>query len=284
MTLLTRARVSLSISAVIALLIATLWLTVNRVQGETSMSNDAGLADISAADLTAASKARVFFGHQSVGINVLEGLSALYEAHGMPAPRIEQGRSPLTASGGFVEHDYLGVNEQPLGKIQDFDYALRNGLAEHIDIAMMKLCYIDFRSDTDVDALFAAYSDTVEALERDFPDIAIVKATVPLMTDRRGLSKLKARISGNDRFGPAENVARERFNTLVRERYAGDHLFDVAAAESTAPDGARSGGRHNGQDYFALYDGYASDPGHLNAQGAKVAAGAWVRAVAGAVR
>lgn len=248
------------------------------------MPNNAAPADVSAGDLATASTARVFFGHQSVGMNVLEGLPALYADHGMPAPRIEQGRRPLTTPGGFVEHDYLGVNEQPLGKIQDFDQALRSGLAEHIDIAMMKLCYIDFRTDTDVDALFAAYRDTVEALERDFPDITVVKATVPLMTDRRGLSQLKARLSGNDRFGPAENVARERFNTLVRERYAGDHLFDVAAAESTAPDGSRSGGRHDGQDYFALYDGYASDPGHLNAQGAKVAAGTWVRVVAGAIR
>lgn len=284
MTQSTRTRASLSISMVVAMLAAALWWTVSRDQGGTSMPNSAAPADVSTADLATASTARVFFGHQSVGMNVLDGLPALYADHAMPAPRIEQGRRPLSAPGGFVEHDYLGVNEQPLGKIQDFDHALRSGLAEHVDVAIMKLCYIDFRSDTDVDALFAAYRDTIEALERDFPDITIVKATVPLMTDRRGLSKLKARISGNDRFGPAENVARERFNTLVRERYAGDHLFDVAAAESTAPDGARSGGRHDGQDYFALYDGYASDPGHLNAQGAKMAAAAWVRAVAGAVR
>jgi hypothetical protein len=47
---------------------------------------------------------------------------------------------------------------------------------------------------------------------------------------------------------------------------------DLAAIESTKPDGTRVSGRYDNQGYFALYDGYASDVGHLNAVGSKIAA------------
>ncbi len=69
----------------------------------------------------------------------------------------------------------------------------------------------------------------------------------------------------------SDNAARERFNALLRAEY-GTRLFDVAAFESTAPDGSRIHGTVDGQEYFALYDGYALDEGHLNATASAVAA------------
>ncbi len=79
-------------------------------------------------------------------------------------------------------------------------------------------------------------------------------------------------------------MARERLNALIRHEYAGDHLFDLAAIESTAPDGSRVVGTYQGQRYYRLYDGYASDSGHLNGEGARVAATAWLKAIAQASR
>ena len=43
-------------------------------------------------------------------------------------------------------------------------------------------------------------------------------------------------------------------------------------------------GTYEGQRYYALYDGYASDSGHLNGEGARVAATAWLKAIAQASR
>ncbi len=54
----------------------------------------------------------------------------------------------------------------------------------------------------------------------------------------------------------ADNVAGERFNALIRGEYAGHHVFDIAAIESTKPDGTRVSGSYDNQGYFALYDGY----------------------------
>ncbi len=61
---------------------------------------------------------------------------------------------------------------------------------------MMKLCYVDIAADTDVDALFAAYRETIATLERDFPKVTFVHVTVPLMTEPGLLSKLKSRLTG----------------------------------------------------------------------------------------
>jgi hypothetical protein len=213
---------------------------------------------------------RVFFGHQSVGQNVLDGVRRLHGDRGDPVPEIQDA--------------YLGENENPLSKIEDFDARLRGGLGEQVDVAMMKLCYIDVTASTDIGALFDAYRSTLAALAQDHPALVLVHVTMPLTTELSRLSRLRARLTGNDRYGPDENVARERLNALIRAEYADGHVFDLAAVESTRPDGSRVAGRHDGSDYFALYDGYASDLGHLNVVGAEVAARAWLATVSEATR
>ena len=237
-------------------------------------------SDITADDLAKVSRTKVFFGHQSVGMNVLDGLSGVYAERGMAAPTIEQGDTQPGKDGGFVDHAFIGENEKPLLKIQDFDAKMRSGIGQQVDVALMKLCYVDVTSDIDVDALFVTYREAIAVLEQDFPRVAFVHVTVPLMTEQGQLSKLKSRLTGSSRYGSAENAARERLNALIRREYAGDHLFDLAAIESTAPDGSRAIGTYKGQQYYRLYDGYASDSGHLNGEGARVAATAWLKAIA----
>ncbi|GIG02713.1 hypothetical protein [Catellatospora citrea] len=237
-------------------------------------------AEVSATDLAKVSRTRVFFGHQSVGYNVLDGVAAVYRAHSVDAPPIEERRDTPAASGGFVVHALIGENTKPLDKIKDFDALIRGGIGGQVDVAMMKFCYIDIDPGTDVDAVFAAYRDTLAALERDFPNVAFVKATVPLTTQPGRLSQLKQWVQGNDLYGATANATRERLNQLIRKEYGGSHLFDVAAVESAAPDGTRAGGVTDGRPYFALNDAFAADSGHLNAAGAQRAAGAWLSAVA----
>ena len=244
----------------------------------TSQHSVAVASGITAEDLAKVSRTKVFFGHQSVGMNILDGVSGVYESHGMAAPVIEEGATDPGGDGGFIDHAFIGENEKPLLKIQDFAAKLRSGLGQHVDVAMMKLCYVDINSSTDINALFASYRTTVAALQQEFPGITFIHVTVPLTTDAGFLSKLKSRLTGSG--GAADNAARERLNALIRHEYAGDRLFDLAAIESTTPDGSRVTGMDNGQRYYALYNGYAADFGHLNADGAQVVAAAWLRVIA----
>ena len=230
-------------------------------------------------DLATAARARVFFGHQSVGMNILEAVPGVYTAHGMAAPLIEEGATRPGAGGGFIDHAFIGENENPVLKIQDFAAKLRSGLGQRVDVAMMKFCYVDVTSGTDVTALFRTYRATMAALQQEFPKVTFVYVTVPLTTEPGLLSKVKSKLTGSG-GAAADNAARQRLNELIRQQYAGDHLFDLAAAESTAPDGTRVAGTYDGQRYYALYPGYASDEGHLNATGARVVATAWLQAIA----
>jgi hypothetical protein len=250
------------------------YVAVDRVTGGSAVS------EVSSADLERAARTRVFFGHQSVGMNILGAVPVVFSAHGVKPPPIEQGRAAPDTTAGFLVESLIGENTEPLKKIQDFDAVIRGGLGRQIDVAVLKLCYIDVVPGTDVDAVFSAYRDTMKALQNDFPDVTFVKATVPLTTQPSTLSRVTQRLRGNESYGAAAAAVRERLNELIRQEYASDHLFDVAAVESTAPDGSRVSGRYRGQPYFALYGGYAADPGHLNDEGSRRAATALLAAVA----
>ncbi len=243
-------------------------------------SQGSAMSAIAPDDLAAVARTRVFFGHQSVGMNVLGGVAGVYAEHGMPAPAIVADAGQAGPDGGFVHHAFIGENGNPLLKIRDFDAKMRAGIGDQVDVAMMKFCYVDVTDDADTAKLFAAYHDTLAALERDFPGVTFVHVTVPLMTEQKLLSMLKSRLTGATGNGPAANVARERLNALIRQEYTGRPCFDLAAVESTAPDGSRADGTHEGHRYYRLYDGYASDSGHLNDAGARLAASAWLRSLA----
>jgi len=234
-------------------------------------------------DLAAAAGARVFFAHQSVGGNILDGVPAVFESHNLATPTVvDLADDP---SGLRLVHQRVGKNGDPLGKIAEFDAILRAGLGKDVDVAILKLCYSDVRAETDVQQVFTHYTATIDALQRDYPDVTFIAATVPLSTQRDIKGNLKELLGRGDRYGAEHNVARERFNALLRTRYAtGNRLFDVAAIESTAPDGHRVAARHHGDLYYSLAVPYAKDPGHLNASGAAVAAEGLFATIAAAIR
>jgi hypothetical protein len=221
-------------------------------------------SSITSEELSAAGAVDLFFGHQSVGRNILDGVSSVYAEKDVAAPAITEVRSGSEEADGFV-HAAIGKNGDPIGKLAAFDSLLRAGQAERAEIALMKFCYVDIRWDTDVDAVFARYRATLGALERDFPDVMFLHVTTPLTADPSGIKNRLKVLLGRD-----DNVARERYNQLLREAY-GDRVFDLAAIESTAPDGRRG---------TVLYSGYSSDGAHLNETGAAVVAAALLRMLA----
>lgn len=223
--------------------------------------------------LRTATRVKIFFGHQSVGNNVVDGVSDLYSARGLNAPDIVESSGPLAGEQAVFEHARIGVNRDPSGKIRQFDSIIRSGVGESVEVAMMKLCYVDINAETDVDALFAEYRDTVAALQRDYPDVTFVHVTTPVARERSLTARAKAMLGRPDSYPPEDNAARERYNALMRAEYGeSGAIFDLAAVQSTTPEGGRVQGSTDGQVYYAMYDGYAADSGHLNKEGSMVAA------------
>jgi hypothetical protein len=244
------------------------------------MTQHVDVAEPGDEQLRAFSDARILFGHQSVGSNILQGVGSVYASAGRPAPAIVETREPVGGATGGIRHAHVGVNGDPLGKIDDFAALVDGPLGATVDIALLKFCYDDITAGSEVEVVFDAYAREMARLEREHPDVTFLYTTVPLTTDRGLRAGIKALLGRPDRAGPADNVARARYNELVRERYAASgRLFDIAAVETTV-DGRATERSLDGQTYDVLNLAFAADPGHLNDSGARAAAGALIELVA----
>lgn len=213
-------------------------------------------------DLRDVASARVVFGHQSVGWNVIDGMQAIYGNRGVALSVVDGPQALPAAGGGFAQIE-IGANGDPASKFADFAAAVSDG--EDVQVAAMKLCFVDVTSGTDVSTVFGQYTSMVSALQASDPEVALVHITVPLTVD-----------------DPASNVKRQRYNALMRRQY-GSALFDLARIESTRPNGSRVAGRWRGHRYYALFRGYASDEGHLNVRGSRRVAAGLITALAARV-
>lgn len=235
-------------------------------------------------ELLAVADARVFFAHQSVGHNILEALPKVYSDRDLSSPPITTEMSEIPGEGGFIGHIEIGTNGDALGKISQYEEMLRGGLADKIDVAVLKLCFVDFNAATDSAAVFESYRGAMTRLERDFPRVRFIYATSPLMADRDFYLRLKALLGRGQEYDPSHNAARERFNALMRAEYgASGRLFDVAAIESAGLSGALRYRTSATGEFLAMDPALTSDGGHLNSHGAALAANEWIAVVARAL-
>lgn len=232
-------------------------------------------------DLAALRGRRIFFGHQSVGDNLINGLRALTAGHPSALPIVELGAS-LPPGGGLL-HGQVGANFDPASKCTHVEALVDGPLAGALDVALFKFCYVDIDERTDTAALAAAYCRTLESLAARHPGLVVMAVTAPVRQVERGFGVwIRERLGRVNRTKTA-NLARARFNAAVRTRWAGRPLFDLAAAESTTPDGRREMFRMDGQAVESLHGAYTTDGGHLTPEAARHLAGAFLSALAAAV-
>lgn len=218
---------------------------------------------IEARDLEALSRRAIYFGHQSVGGNLMDGAERLLTRAPGPAPRLVATQEPRAVEPGIWAHSLIGRNQDPFGKIAAFATALNGGLGARVDIAFFKLCYIDFDANTDATALFGAYRETLAELERSYPHTRFVHVTVPLTTVQTGVKAAVKRLLGRPVWGERENLRRHAYNELLRRSYPASSIFDLAALESTTPDGSPYFVEVDGMRVPALFPGFTYDGGHL---------------------
>jgi lysophospholipase L1-like esterase len=221
------------------------------------------------ADLERIARERIYFGHQSVGANLLEGVQELAAEAGVEV-RIRRAEHASQVPPGTFGHTFVAENGKPLKKLESFRTALASA---SVDLALVEFCYVDIGADTDVKALFSRYRETLAELRKAHPRTTFIHETLPLTTAQAGWKALVKRLLGRAPSGTAENARREEYNRLLRAAYAGrEPLFDLARVESTAPDGTAVRVAGEGALAPALAPAYTDDGGHLNAQGRRRAA------------
>lgn len=229
--------------------------------------------EVSASTWKSLSGKRIYFGHQSVGANILEGMRDVMEEN----PQIELNLVEMTDPSVFntpaFAHSKVGKNTDPKSKCRAFSDLLNRGIGSKIDIALLKFCYIDVTTSTDVDEVFQEYRNTVASLRQKFPHVVFIHLTVPLTTIETGIKASIKRIIGMKLNGYDENIRREELNTKLRAEYGKkEPLLDIAQLESTYPDGTRLTFTAAGRTYSSMVPEYTDDGGHLNQKGRRIVA------------
>jgi len=239
-------------------------------QEETSMVTT---TQISAPEWQALEKKRVVFGHQSVGHNILNGVERLAARDGFKIDIHEQRTGPAVKG---IRHFLIGMNGDPKSKIRDFAAAIDAGAAQGADVALMKLCYVDFDAAIDSRQVADDYIASLESLAQRHPDTSFVAVTAPLMAVQTGPKAWIKRLIGKQPKGSIDNVRRAEFNTQLREKYlASGRLFDIARVESEST-GKSCMAHVDGQSVEALCADLTNDGGHLNERGQELVANAFL--------
>ncbi len=231
---------------------------------------------ISIPEWQALEKKRVVFGHQSVGYNILDGVTRLADRDGVKIDMHEQRTAPVAQG---ISHFTIGKNGDPMSKIQDFAAAINAGAAQGADIALMKLCYVDFNDATNARQLANDYIASLEALAQRHPDTHFVAVTAPLVAVQTGPKAWIKRLIASQPNGYSDNARRAEFNTLLRERYLPTgRLFDLARIESKS-NGTYCKVQVDGQEVEALCPELTNDGGHLNEHGQELVATAFMNTI-----
>ena len=230
------------------------------------------ISEVSEAAWNALAGTKVFFGHQSVGGNILDGVRAVLAEHPRIGLRIVESGDPASLAGGALVHAFIGTNGVPQSKLEAFDSILAGGLGPAGGIAMYKYCFLDITAATDVGAMFRAYRDNIARLHAAHPELRFIHITSPLTVNGNPLKNLIKRVLGKPTAADF-NVRRNEYNRLLRSEYESrEPIFDLARIESTRADGTREYFLRAKDSVFTLAPEFTDDGAHLNARGRQVAA------------
>jgi hypothetical protein len=203
------------------------------------------------------------FGHKSTGQNLIDGngdghamqtvvTATQFTGWTVGGDRGWSGRntdlaslySASTPNGYRLLNLLIGNNGDALSKTAAFDSLLNAGgfgakLNAQSGYALMKWCFGDFSSSTNVQNVFNDYKSKLHAWKAAFPNVKFLHMTVPVI-------------------GPAmdgNNPYREAFSDLLRNdsEIVNDGLFDLADLESvcngTFCDAGVTAGQHDSKSY-----------------------------------
>ncbi|HWE42562.1 MAG TPA: hypothetical protein VG432_08650 [Gemmatimonadaceae bacterium] len=235
----------------------------------------AALADAAAvgvqADLAQVAAQHVYYGHQSIGRNILDGVRVLGSATGSPPVKVIASRQLGDAQAPALVEFTIGENGDPDSKTRDFAAVLATSRSTVPGTALFEYCFLDVTPATDIDRMFAAHREAVRAMKVRHPELTFVHVTVPLTVDEPAPRRFVKGILGKPTSRDA-NRKRNEFNALLRREYTGEPIFDLARVESTQPSGSHTFFVDGVDTVYTLVPEFTADGSHLNAAGRRAAA------------
>jgi len=228
------------------------------------------IKDVQVAEWKKLSQKKIYFGHHSVGFNIIDGIKDLMKENPQIKLNIVETYNPTDLKDGIFAHSKVGNNRDPVSKTADFTRFIVDGIGNKADYAFFKFCYVDIVNETDIDNVFKDYKGNITKLKTTFPKTVFIHLTVPLKVVQTGIKAWIKTIIGKQIGGYAKNIKRNEYNKLLINEYSEtDRVFDLAMVESTREDGTRQTFTESGKTYYSLNPDYTDDGGHLNEKGRK---------------
>jgi len=240
---------------------------------ENTKVNFSSIRDVSQEEWDKLAQKKIYFGHQSVGFNIIDGIKDVMKENPQIKLNIVETSDPADFNVPLFAHSRVGKNMDPGSKCDAFAGFMENGLGEKADIAFFKFCYVDTPPGVDIKNIFSKYKRTMSSLGKKYPKNKFVHVTMPLMTVQTGIKAWIKKIIGKSIGGHDANIRRNQFNEMLREEFGGKSpVFDLAKIESAYPNGTREEFQKDGKTFSAMVPDYTYDGGHLNESGRKIAA------------
>ncbi len=223
------------------------------------------------------SNKKIYFGHQSVGYNIVDGLKDIMKENPGIKLNIVDTNDPEMFKMPVFAHSAVGQNTKPDSKVDDFAKLMEQGIGNKADMAFLKFCYVDADEKTDVQKVFDYYKSRLAQLKGKYPDTTFIHFTMPLVSKQSGIKiwtkNLIKKIIGRPVRDYNINIKRNQFNDMLKKEYEGkEPIFDLARIESTLSDGRQLTLTKDGVAFYSMATEYTYDGGHLNEKGRKIAA------------
>ncbi|MCU0822232.1 MAG: hypothetical protein MUC95_07150 [Spirochaetes bacterium] len=237
------------------------------------MNNDKSnkLKNIKSEKLERLSSKKIFFGHQSIGFEIIDGIEIIQRINPDLKFKIIESNNPADFSKYNFLHSRVGMNCNPKSKIDAFTRYINNGIGNTADFAFFKLCFVDVDDNTDIADVFNYYKNSMEKLKIKYPKTKFIHFTMPLVSEKlpflTGIKNIIKHFMNRYIVSSKLNNKRNQYNELLRNEYKNTgELFDLAMYESVKEENIHGQTPRTDGNEAMCYE-YTYDGGHLNEKG-----------------
>jgi len=166
---------------------------------------------------------KIYFGHQSVGFNIIDGIKHILAENPHIKLNIIETRKPSDFNVAVFAHSRIGINENPQSKTEDFLQLMDSGIGNKVDIAFHKYCFIDVTGNSDIENIFDNYVMKMKKMTKEYPDVKFIYVTIPLTTIQTGPKAWIKKVLGRPVGGFDANIKRNNYNKLLIPTYQNSH-------------------------------------------------------------
>jgi hypothetical protein len=242
-----------------------------KIETESNKTTLPSIADVPTENWVKLAEKKIFFGHQSVGYNIIDGIRDIISVRDQIKLNIVETREPAEFDRAIFAHSRVGRNTDPVSKIESFASIMDAGVGDKVDVAFFKFCYVDIMRDSDPQKILDGYSAAINGLKERYPKTRFLHVTVPMCSPSKGFRR-NIRQSVKLLVGKPgvldDNITRQRYSKLLKGAYSKtEPVFDIALRETVNPGGLRCYAAKGVEKVYVMAPEYTDDGGHLNGEG-----------------